>query len=108
MLEVSLPFYRQRARAMPLESELLTKESLEHGKSPSWKDLPEAPGIYVTDFKGASSGLIGDLAGNRSALRKKFRRQNGTRVPVVVGAAAFDERRDQAIAFGSYPIFSSD
>src|SRR5215471_16134609 len=46
MLEVSLPFYRQRTCAMPLESELLTKESLEHGKAPSWKDLPESIGNW--------------------------------------------------------------
>jgi hypothetical protein len=42
MLEVSSPFYRQRTCAMSLESALLTKESLEHGKAPSWKDLPES------------------------------------------------------------------
>jgi hypothetical protein len=30
MLEVSLPFYRQWTCTMPLESELLTEQSLEH------------------------------------------------------------------------------
>jgi hypothetical protein len=44
MLEVSLPLYDEGTSTMPLESRLLTEESLEHGKAPSWWDLPGSAG----------------------------------------------------------------
>src|SRR5882762_3957608 len=54
---------------------------------PEWRDLDEW----------AVEGL--KTAGSSPPVEKEYFRKDGSRVPVLIGAAAFDEQRDQGVAF---------
>jgi PAS domain S-box-containing protein len=54
---------------------------------PEWRDLDAR----------AVDGL--KTAGSSPPVEKEYFRKDGSRVPVLIGAAAFDEQRDQGVAF---------
>src|SRR5882762_6866862 len=54
---------------------------------PEWRDLDAW----------AVEGL--KMAGRLAPVEKEFLRKDGSRVPVLVGATAFDEQRDEGVAF---------
>jgi PAS domain S-box-containing protein len=61
----------------------------------SWKDLtpPEWRDLDARAIEGLKTG------GRLAPIEKEYFRKNGSRVPVLIGSAAFDEQRDQGVAF---------
>ena len=47
----------------------------------------------------ASAGAEIDMTGAAQPFEKEYLRKDGSRVPVLVGLAAFDEQRNQGVAF---------
>jgi PAS domain S-box-containing protein len=61
----------------------------------SWKDLtpPEWRDLDARAIEGLKTG------GRLAPIEKEYFRKDGSRVPVLIGSAAFDEQRDQGVAF---------
>jgi PAS domain S-box-containing protein len=60
-----------------------------------WTDL--TPNEWRTDDERAIAEL--KAKGTVQPYEKEYYRKNGDRVPVLIGSAAFDERRDQGVTF---------
>jgi len=60
-----------------------------------WTDL--TPPEWRSGTARALEGL--DITGAAQPYEKEYLRKDGTRVPVLIGSAAFDEQRDQGVAF---------
>ncbi len=71
-----------------------SREDLAAG-SVRWTDLTPAEWIDDNDRAVAAVKAIGAA----QAYEKEYFRKDGSRVPVLLGAAAFGERRDQGVAF---------
>ena len=61
----------------------------------SWKDLTPAEWSHVSDLGVADLNAIGTA----QPYEKEYFRKNGSRVPVLVGAAKFEEGSDEGVAF---------
>ena len=58
-------------------------------------------GLTPTEWRDADQRAAAELSatGSCKAFEKEYFRKDGSRVPVLLGAATFGERRDQGVAF---------
>ena len=74
------------------------------GKTSRAKELEiSTPALRLTpdEWQGADEQSLADLraTGSSRAFEKEYMRKDGSRLPVLVGAAAFGGPRDQGVAF---------
>src|SRR6202000_2537822 len=60
-----------------------------------WNDLP--PSEWRTSTARALEGM--DTTGAVQPYESEYVRKDGSRVPVLIGSAGFDEQRNQGVAF---------